>query len=109
MVFDISASENDKAESREVEAVEVLGRNVWIETDIAGSKHVMIQHDHPKSEPFTYCTFNYDYAYTSNVGIRSEAENMALALGATRPVEDRFRGIAFYAKSGWLNRLKNLF
>jgi hypothetical protein len=71
--------------------VKVYDRKVWIESDIFGDRHVVMQHDAPGEEPFTYCTFHYDYRYTCNSGTMGEARRMALALGATEPVEERFR------------------
>nr|CDM12472.1 hypothetical protein [Vibrio vulnificus] len=37
--------------------VMVFPRKVWIESDIMGSRHVMVQHDDGVSLPFTYCSF----------------------------------------------------
>ncbi|WP_299197003.1 hypothetical protein [uncultured Amphritea sp.] len=72
-------------------AIKVFERKVWVESDFMGDKHVMIQHQDGKSDPFCYCSFHYDYAYTSNSTIRQTAENMAIALGATEPVEHKSR------------------
>jgi len=69
--------------------VHVYKTKVWIEDDMMGSRHVMLQHE--TCEPFTYCSFHYDYAYTSNAGTHSAATAMALSLGATEPVEHRTR------------------
>lgn len=76
-----------------VEIVEVFDRKVWIESDFLGAKHVMIQHEDGESEPFEYCTFNYDHRYTSNTGVLAAAERVAVSLGATKPVEQRHRSI----------------
>jgi len=72
-----------------VQIVHIYKTNVWIENDVFGARHVMIQHETCK--PFTYCTFNYDYAYTSNAGTHHAAEAMAISLGATQPVDHRHR------------------
>lgn len=72
-------------------AIKVFSKKVWIESDYAGRKHIMIQHDDGQSKPFCYCTFNYDYAYTNNSAIRAEAEAMAESLGAEQPIEYRER------------------
>ena len=72
-----------------VEVVEILPTRVWIESDFFGSKHVMIQHE--GEDPHCWCSFYYDYRYTSNSSIRREAELMAVRLGATEPVEERVR------------------
>lgn len=73
----------------------IYGRKVWIESDMMGARHVMVQHDAPDTEPFCYCSFHYDYAYTSNAGTLSDATRMAVALGATEPVEERHRELEF--------------
>ena len=78
------------------EVVKIFDTNVWIESDFFGSKHVMVQHD-GESEPFTYCTFNYDYRYTSNSSIKVQAEKMAISLGANEPVEYKARPFEFSA------------
>jgi len=75
--------------------VKIFERKIWIESDFLGAKHVMIQHDDGVSEPFCYCSFNYDYAHTSNSQIRKEAEDMAVSLGAKEPVEYKSRPINF--------------
>lgn len=74
-----------------LQVIEIFATKVWIEDDFLGDKHVMVQHQDGHSKPFTYCTFFYDYAYTDNATISKTAERMALALGATEPVERRFR------------------
>ena len=71
------------------EIVDVYERKIWIESGLAGNRYVMIQHGVPDSEPFCYCTFHYNYGYTSNAEISQQAENMALSLGAHLPVELR--------------------
>jgi hypothetical protein len=70
---------------------EVKKKKVWVEADIMGDKHVMVQHQAPEFEPFCYCSFHYDYGYTDNASIRSAASRMAIALGAVEPVEFRNR------------------
>lgn len=72
-----------------VEIVKICETKVWIESDILGCKHVMLQHE--GCEPFTWCTFNYDYRYTSNGKIWAAAENMAIALGAVEPIDRKHR------------------
>lgn len=73
----------------QVQIVEVLPTEVWVESDIMGSRHVMIQHQ--GMEPFTYASFFYDYAYTSNGITHAAAESLAISLGATQPVSHRAR------------------
>ena len=59
--------------------VEILPTAYWVESDFMGSKHIMIQHE--GMEPFCYCSFYYNYAYTSNSGMHREAVNMMANLG----------------------------
>ncbi|HGS5440713.1 TPA: hypothetical protein ACMDUN_002462 [Vibrio cholerae] len=75
------------------EIIKVFERKIWIESDIMGSRHVMIQHQDGISKPFTYCSFFYDYAHTSNAGTMSQAESMAKALGAKEPIEHKHRSL----------------
>ena len=74
--------------------VKVLPTKVWIESDMMGSRHVVLHHQ-GFGEPFTYASFHYDYAYTSNSGIADAANRLAVSLGATEPVEQRRREIHF--------------
>ena len=53
----------------EVKVVKVYPTFYWVEKDLFGSAHVMVQHE--GMHPFTYATFNYDYAYTSNAGVHN--------------------------------------
>lgn len=69
--------------------VKIFSTAVWIESDLLGSRHVMRQHE--GDEPFTYCSFHYNYAHTSNAQTLDDAERMARALGATDPIEHRSR------------------
>ena len=55
-----------------VKIVEVFPLKIWVEKDIMGSSHIMMQHDYPGQKPFQYASFFYDYAYTSNSGIHAE-------------------------------------
>jgi hypothetical protein len=73
-----------------VKVVEILPTRVWIESDMMGARHVVMHHE-GFGEPFTYASFHYDYAYTSNSGTWDAAHTLALALGATEPVEQRQR------------------
>ena len=74
--------------------VEILPTKVWIESDMMGARHVVMHHQ-GYGEPFTYASFHYDYAYTSNAGTWDAAHRLALALGATEPVEQRQRDLHF--------------
>lgn len=78
------------AVSPTVKVVEILPTRVWIESDMMGARHVVMHHE-GFGDPFTYASFHYDYAYTSNSGTWDAAHTLALALGATEPVEQRQR------------------
>lgn len=67
--------------------VEILPTRIWVESSVWGSRSVMLQHE--GCEAFAYCTFNYDYRYTSNAGTWAEAHDMARRLGAEEPIEHR--------------------
>jgi hypothetical protein len=67
----------------------VLKTEIWIESDLFGGRHVVMQHE--TLRPFDYCTFNYAYGYTDNASTMNAATKMALSLGATEPVEHRRR------------------
>lgn len=73
-----------------VNVVEILPTKVWIESDMMGARHVVMHHQ-GYGKPFTYASFHYDYAYTSNSGTWDAAHSLALSLGATEPVEQRHR------------------
>lgn len=70
--------------------VEIVPTKIWIESDMMGARHVVMHHQ-DFGEPFTYASFHYDYAYTSNGGTWDAANRLALALGAKEPVEQRSR------------------
>lgn len=72
-----------------VEIVKIAKTNVWIEDDIFGSRHVVVQHE--GCDPFTYASFHYDHRYTTNAGTHSAAKELALQLGATDPVQRKSR------------------
>lgn len=74
-----------------VKVIHIAPTSVWIENDSFGGRHVMMQHE--GCEAFTYCSFNYDYAYTSNAGTLAAATETALKLGAVEPVQMRQRKI----------------
>ena len=78
-----------KSERREVAAtlVSICPRSVWIESDWFGARHVVVQHE--GCEPFRFASFHYDYRYTDNAGTLRNATRLAVALGATEPVEMR--------------------
>lgn len=61
----------------------------WLESDIMGSVHVMVQAE--GLPPFNHSSFHYQYPYTDNTTRMQAAVDQALRLGATEPVEQRFR------------------
>jgi hypothetical protein len=69
----------------------ILPTALWIEDDIFGDRHVMLQHE--GCDAFCYASSHYDYRYTDNAGTWTAAHKMALALGATEPVEHRMRDL----------------
>ena len=75
------------------EIVHIYKTSVWIESDMMGARHVMLQHE--TCDPFTYCSFNYCYGYTDNATTHHAATQMAISLGATEPVEHRQRTLQF--------------
>lgn len=78
-----------------LQVVKIYEQKVWIESDLMGNKHVMVRHDNEKFEPFCFCSFNYDYRYTSNGSIHKMAVEMAIRLGATEPVRVEHRRPCF--------------
>lgn len=74
-----------------VEVNKVYANRVWVESDLFGSKHVMVQSEAPGRGPFCYCSFNYAYGYTDNMSVHDAARNMAISLGAQEPVDFRMR------------------
>lgn len=72
--------------------VEILPTKIWIENDMFGARHVVLQH--ATCGPFTYATFWYGYGYTSNSGTLSAANALALQLGAMEPLEYKDRPMA---------------
>jgi len=73
--------------------IKILPTKVWVESDVFGCRHVVLQHE--GMEPFTYATFGYSYAYTSNSETSAMATELATRLGATEPVEQRHRKFVF--------------
>ena len=75
--------------------ISIVPMAVWIESDMLGSRHVMVQHQIEGEKPFTYASFFYHYGYTSNSGTRMAAEELAKQLGAQEPIEYRDRDVLF--------------
>lgn len=74
-----------------VQVVHVYKTHIWVESDIFGGRHVVMQHE--ACDPFIYASFHYDYRYTDNAGTAHAAKRLALELGATEPVEQRARAL----------------
>lgn len=62
-----------------VEIVKIFPTHYWVESDVLGTKHIMVQHE--GMEPFTYASFNYDYGYTSNSQIHNDVVAMMARFG----------------------------
>jgi len=69
--------------------VTLLPTKVWVESDLFGGRHVVLQHE--GCEPFTYASFFYDWRYTCNSMTWDAATKLAVSLGAVEPVESRRR------------------
>lgn len=82
---------NPDGQGQALTIVHIFPTKIWIESDLFGGRHVVIQHQDGKSDPFTYASFHYNYRYTDNAGTRNAAESMARQLGATDPIEQRSR------------------
>lgn len=74
-----------------VEIVKIYPTKYWVEKDFFGSSHIMVQHE--TMQPFCYASFHYDYAYTSNAGVRVEVVNMMKRFGVEeKDIEYKSRG-----------------
>jgi hypothetical protein len=81
----------------ENKAVSFCKTSAWIENDMMGARHVVVQREN--LEPFTYCSFNYCYGYTDNASTLHAATVMALSLGAMEPVEQRMRVVLMSSRA----------
>ena len=68
----------------------LLDRKVWIQKDVTGQCHVLVQIEGLDEVPFVCCTFHYAYRHTSNDQQRQQATALARSLGAAEPVEIRY-------------------
>jgi hypothetical protein len=73
------------------EIVEVFENMAWVEHDIMGDAHVMLQSAAPGSEPKCVVTVRYAYPYIDNATRDQVATRVAEMFGAVKPVEFRFR------------------
>ena len=74
-----------------VKIVKIYDNKVWIESDLFGATHVMVQSEAPSSEPFQYATFFYRYDHTDNASVRAAAMAVAESIGGKFPIEHRCR------------------
>lgn len=68
-------------EIKTAEIVHIYPTEVWYEKDFFGTVHIKMQHMAPGTEPFTFITIGYDYAYTSNSHQREMAKQIGKLLG----------------------------
>ena len=74
--------------------VQVFKNNVWIETDLMGSAHVMVQSTTPDSCAECIATVHYAYPYIDNLTRDTVATRIAEMFDASSPVEIRHRAPA---------------
>ena len=77
------------ADGQQPVVVHMLETKVWVENDLFGGRHVVLQHE--GCDPFTYASFFYDWRYTSNSFTLNAAETLARQLGAVGPIEHKHR------------------
>lgn len=94
-VTEATGSLNLPAERPASIEVTLLPTAIWVESDILGCRHVMMQHEGLPA--FTYASFNYDWRYTDNAGTLRAAEMVAQGLGAPLPIEHRHRPFSLEA------------
>jgi len=80
--------------------VSYIPTKVWIESGMGGERYVMRQYEGYPA--FEYARFGYDYSHTSNSGTMADATRLALALGATEPIEHKSRGFESLGK--WVKK-----
>lgn len=82
-----------------VQAVQVtlLKPAIWIESGMAGDRHIMVQYG--DDAPFEYAALFYRYGYTDNATIHRAATEIAVSIGASEPVEERQRQIELAAQT----------
>ena len=85
--------------------VEILPTKYWVERDMLGASHIMMQHE-GLEQPFCYASFYYDYAYTSNSRIHRDVVYMMSRFGiAEADIEWRNREIDMSEDSGVLGTI----
>lgn len=73
-----------------VEITKIYPTKFWVEKDMFGGSHIMMQHE--TMNVFEYASFYYDYAYTSNAGVHTEVVAMMKRFGVEeKDIEYRYR------------------
>ena len=75
----------------QVKITKIYGNAVWVENDICGKAHVMLQSEAPGSEPTCVATVHYNYPWVDNSTRNQVATQVARMFGAGENVEFRFR------------------
>ena len=75
----------------QVTITKIYGNAVWVENDILGDAHVMLQSEAPGSEPACVATVRYNYPWVDNSTRNSVATEIARMFGAGENVEFRSR------------------
>ncbi len=76
-----------------VSIAKIYQNTVWVETDITGDAHVMLQCEAPGSDAACLATVRYHYPFMDNSTRNRVATEIAKMLGASDPVEVKFRDI----------------
>jgi len=75
------------------EIVKIYPTRYWVEQDMVGGAHIMMQHE--GYHKFQYASFGYDYAYTSNSGVHMAVVNMMKSFGIEeKDIDWQSRGFA---------------
>lgn len=74
-----------------VKITKIYGNAVWVDKDIFGDAHVMLQSEAPGSEPACVATVRYNYPWVDNSTRNRVASEVARMFGAGENVEFRFR------------------
>lgn len=74
-----------------VKITKIYGNAVWVDKDIFGDAHVMLQSEAPGSEPACVASVHYNYPWVDNSMRDHVARGVAQMFGAGESVEFRFR------------------
>ena len=75
----------------QVKITRIYGNAVWVEKDILGDAHVMMQSEAPESEPACVASVYYNHPLVDNFTRDRVATGIARMLGAAGRVEFRYR------------------